>query len=143
MKRNQNYKNYRRYDPTFHFVTLPALAILIIGSFVNLFISSRDNLYSAALIFLGSLIMGSLMLHARKFALTVQNRVIKTEENFRHFVLTGKPLDKRLRLGQIIALRFASDEEFIVLAKRAAEERLRSNEIKKAIEHWRGDYHRV
>ena len=143
MKKNQSYKSHRRFDPLFHFVTLPALLLLIVGSFVNLFISTQDNLYAALLIFLGSLIIGSLLFHNRKYALKVQNRIIRTEENLRHFTLTGKPLDKRLRFGQIIALRFASDDEFVMLAQRAVEERLRSNEIKKAIKHWRGDYHRV
>jgi hypothetical protein len=61
----------------------------------------------------------------------------------RHFVLTGKPLDSRLRLSQIIALRFASDLEFPALAQKAAEEGLSSKEIKQSIQNWRADYNRV
>jgi hypothetical protein len=77
------------------------------------------------------------------YSLKVQDRVIRTEENFRHFVLTGKPLDPQLRIGQIVALRFASDAEFPELAKRASAEKLRSSEIKKAIQQWRPDTYRV
>ncbi|HRF17241.1 MAG TPA: DUF6526 family protein, partial [Chitinophagaceae bacterium] len=61
----------------------------------------------------------------------------------RHFILTGKPLDKQLRMGQIIGLRFASDEEMPALANRAAEEKLSQKDIKQAIQNWRADYYRV
>ena len=87
--------------------------------------------------------MASLYAHTRIFALKVQSRVIRAEENFRHFVLTGKPLDTRLRLSQIIALRFASDGEFVGLAKKAVDEKLSNDAIKRLITDWRADYHRV
>jgi hypothetical protein len=73
----------------------------------------------------------------------VQDRAIRAEEKLRYFVLTGKPLDSRLRMGQIIALRFASDEELPTLARRAAEESLTPAQIKQAIQHWRADLRRV
>jgi hypothetical protein len=81
--------------------------------------------------------------YARAFALRAQDRAIRAEENFRHFILTGKPFDNRLRLSQIIALRFAPDDEFPSLAKKAVEEKLRSKEIKVAIQKWKADHNRV
>jgi hypothetical protein len=82
-------------------------------------------------------------IYTRKFALVAQDRAIRAEEALRHFILTGKPIDPKLRLGQVIALRFASDEELPALAKRAVEEGLTSKQIKEAIKNWRADTHRV
>lgn len=139
----QNYKNHFRYTISYHIVTFLALIALVIGSFINLFQSSEDNLYSASLICLVSLILVSIFFHARIFALKAQDRAIRAEENLRHFFLTTRPLDTRLTMQQVIALRFASDEEFPPLAQRAAEQRMSGTDIKKAIKNWRGDYHRA
>ena len=139
----QNYKNHSRYTIQWHFLTGGAVIAVIIGSIINLVNSSKDNLYSASLLVLVSLILASLFWYARAFALRAQDRAIRAEENFRHYILTGKPFDSRIRMSQIIALRFASDEEFSALTKRAISEGMKSSEIKKAIKSWRGDYHRA
>ena len=73
----------------------------------------------------------------------MQDRAIRAEENLRHFAMTGKLLNPELKIGQIVALRFASDEEFVVLAMRALEENLSREDIKKAIKTWRADNHRA
>lgn len=139
----QNYKNHRRLVPTYHGLTwVPTLALLI-ASIINFVNSSEENLYSASLIVLITLIIISLLIHARSFGLKAQDRAIRAEENLRHFILTGRPLDSRLTLGQVIALRFASDEEFPALAQRAADESLAGKTIKQEIKTWRADYHRV
>jgi hypothetical protein len=46
-------------------------------------------------------------------------------------------------MSQVIALRFAPDEELIILAKRAADENLSGTDIKKAIRNWKADFHRA
>jgi hypothetical protein len=84
-----------------------------------------------------------LALFCRVFALKAQDRAIRAEENLRHFALTGKLLDGRLHIRQIIGLRFASDDEFVELARRAAAEGLSGDNIKKAVKSWRPDYYRV
>jgi hypothetical protein len=142
MKR-QNYKNHAQLVPGFHFATYLAILALLIGSFVNLFNSSHDNLYSASLICLISLILASFAFYIRSFALKAQDRAIRAEENFRYFLLTNRPMDSRLTLSQVIALRFASDEELPALAQKAAEEKLPPKQIKQEIKNWRGDYNRV
>lgn len=140
---DQNYKNHSRYVPLWHFITGGAIIAVLIGSIVNFVKSTHENVYSASLIIVISLILGSIFWYARSFALKAQDRAIRAEESLRHYILTGKPLDHRLRIGQIIALRFASDEEYAELAHKAAEKGLRSKTIKKMIKVWRSDHHRV
>jgi Na+/melibiose symporter-like transporter len=139
----QNYKNHIRLIPVWHYITAPLLLALLIGSIVNLIHADAHTHYSAALIVLIAIILIIIYWYARLFALRAQDRAIRAEENFRHYILTGKPFDKQLRLGQIIALRFASDEEMPALAKRAVEEKLSQKQIKQAIQKWRADYNRV
>jgi len=139
----QNYSNHARHVPLWHFVTSLAIIALLVGSIINLVHSAKDNVYSASLLVLVSLIFLSIFWYARIFALRAQDRAIRAEENLRHFVLTGSLLDSRLRMGQIIALRFANDEEFVALAKKAADENMGGTNIKKNIIGWRADHHRV
>ena len=139
----QNFKNHGRYIPLFHYVTGGAIIVTFIMSIINLIHSGKENLHASLLFILVSLILASLFWYAREFAVKVQDRAIRAEENFRYFILTGKALDSRLRMGQIIALRFASDGEMPALAKRAVEENLSQKQIKEAIQNWRPDHHRA
>lgn len=139
----QNLKNHQRYLPVWHLIVPLVLLAIMIGAIRNIVKSESSNLYSAWLIFGISLLLPVFYWYTRWFALRAQDRAIRAEENFRHFLLTGKPFDPRIRLGQVIALRFASDEEMPALAKKAIEEKLSSKEVKKAIQNWRPDYHRV
>ncbi len=141
--KEQNFKNHTRYVPGYHGITLLAIMALLIGSFFNLFKSSKDNLYSASLICLIAGILCLVFWYMRSFALRAQDRAIRAEENFRHFILTGKPFPAGLRMGQIVALRFASDAELPALTSRAVTENLKSGVIKEAIQHWRADHYRA
>lgn len=142
----QNYKNHSRLHPIWHFIVYPAMLATIIGAGINLYESCRadnDNLYSASLIFLISIILVFIAFFTRNFALKAQDRAIRAEENLRFYAITGKLMDSRLTLGQIIALRFASNNELLDLEHKAIEENLSPSDIKKAIKHWRADHHRV
>jgi Family of unknown function (DUF6526) len=139
----QTFKNHGRYIPLWHYITPLILVAILGGSIVNLIHADAHTHYSAALILLISVVLFIIYWYARAFALKAQDRAIRAEENFRHFILTGKPFDDRLRMSQIIALRFAPDDEFPSLAKKAIEEKLRSKEIKAAIQKWKADHNRV
>ncbi|MEP6747541.1 MAG: DUF6526 family protein [Bacteroidota bacterium] len=139
----QTYSNHRRYIILWHVITSLAILLLLIGSIINLVHSAKENVNTASLLVLVSIIFLSVFWYARWFALRAQDRAIRAEENLRHLALTGRMLDTRLRLGQIIALRFAPDEEFVSLAKKAADESLPGTEIKKSIASWKADHHRV
>lgn len=140
---DQNYKNHTRYVPLYHFVAGGLVILGFGGSIVNLLKADAHAHYSAALLVIVFLILFFLSWYARAFALRAQDRAIRAEENFRHFILTGKPFDRQLRMAQIIALRFASDEEMPELAKRAVNEKLSSKQIKEIIKNWRPDFNRV
>ena len=142
---SQNYANHRQLVPMFHFVLFPLIVLTLIGAFVNLYESLGDHqrLYSASLIVVLDICLLILFLLCRIFALKAQDRAIRAEENLRHFALAGKLLDPRLTIGQVIGLRFASDEEFVALARRAAEENMPPDAIKRAVKTWRPDTHRV
>jgi hypothetical protein len=141
---NQNYANHTQIVPAF-LAVLGILLLTVIGAGVNLYLSFGDHqrLYSAALILVLSICTFVLAFHARAFPLKAQDRAIRAEENLRHFAMTGKLLDPRLSPLQIVALRFASDGEFVALAIRAAQENLAPKAIKQAVKTWRADEYRV
>ncbi len=141
--KEQNFKNHGRLVPGFHGLTFLAILSLLIGSLINLANSAKENLYSASLISLVAFIFCMMFWYVRSFALRAQDRAIRAEENLRYFALTGKLFPENLHLSQIIALRFAQNEEFISLVNRAIAENLSNKEIKMAIKQWRGDHHRV
>ncbi|MFM2360666.1 MAG: hypothetical protein RLY16_2659 [Bacteroidota bacterium] len=143
--KEQNFSNHSRLVPMFHFVLMPLLLVGLIGSIINIVKSASDGtaFYAATLVTLlfVALIVGSF--YARLFALKAQDRAIRAEQNFRHYVATGKTLPIGLRMGQIIALRFAGDDEFIALCSKAETEKLSPKQIKQSIKNWKGDYYRV
>ena len=95
---------------------------------------------------LASLALAAIALIARSYALKNQDRIIRLEMRQRYFHLTGSTFtekEKQLKLSQIIALRFAGDQELLPLIKRAISEKLSPTEIKKAISDWVSDENRV
>ncbi len=142
-EKSQDFKTHRRLVPGFHGTTLLVAFSVFVGGIVYCFCECPQNIYPG-LLFVGTgmtlLLLGW---YARQFAIKAQDRAIRAEENFRHYLLTGKPHDSRLKLSQIIALRFAPDEEFVELSAKAAAEGTKVDDIKKAIKQWKADHHRV
>lgn len=141
----QAYETHRRYVPVYHFITFGLIVVTLIGSIVNVMASlgNHQRIYSASLLLAVCLILLLLFFFLRSFALKAQDRAIRAEENLRHFALTGRLLDPRLTVRQIIGLRFASDGEFLELARRAVEEGLTEDQIKRAVRAWRPDVYRA
>ncbi|MEO6488671.1 MAG: DUF6526 family protein [Ferruginibacter sp.] len=143
---DQNYKNHSRYIPVYH-IGLFGLAFLIIaGSGIKLYRSYTTQL-TGILVPIILLMIGVAILllawYARAFALRAQDRAIRSEENLRYFAITGKLLDNKLTMKQIIALRFAPNNELLDLSHRAVAENLTAPQIKEAIQHWKSDFDRV
>ncbi len=142
----QNYKNHSRMVPLFHYVVFGFVILVIGGSIIKFYKSYTTNLHgllTPALFLLVGLTLLLLAWYTRVFALKAQDRAIRAEENLRYFAITGNLLDSKLTMRQIIALRFASNNEFVDLAHRAVKENMKASDIKKAIQHWKGDHDRV
>ncbi len=141
----QNYSNHVRLIPVFHFFLMPLGLITLIAAVVHLFISVRSGgpMIPPILFVALSLMIALIIIFSRSFACKAQDRAIRAEENLRHYALTGKLLDPRLTMNQIIALRFASDEELVTLCEKAANDRLDPDTIKRSIHIWKADNHRV
>ena len=140
----QNYQNHARLVKGYHGVLFILLLAGLIGSIVNLTYSfDTENLYSASLVVLLFIIGFIITAFVRLFPLKAQDRAIRAEENLRHFVITGKILPANLSVAQIIALRFAPDEEFISLTEKASRENLSAKQIKSNIKNWKADHYRV
>jgi len=141
----QSFAKHAKFMPIYHFVLIPFVFATLVGSIVNLVHSLDDHsrLYNAALITALSAALLVLCFIARVFPLKAQDRAIRAEENLRHFALTGKLLDVRLTLAQIIGLRFASDAEFPALAQKAAASGMSQKDIKQAVKNWRADHDRL
>lgn len=145
MADTQSYTNHAQIVPFYHRVLTGVLLLTLIGAFVNLSKSWGDStrFYSASLIVALTIVAVLLFVFVRVFPLKAQDRAIRAEEQLRHYVLTGKLLDARLTMRQIVALRFASDAEFVALAQRAADQSLTADAIKREVKQWRADTYRV
>jgi len=129
----------------YHVVMGLMIVISVLLSLVNLYrrLHLGEGRITIIVLALNSISLFIMFYYARTFALKAQDRAIRAEENFRHFVLTGKPLDHRLTLQQVIGLRFASDAEFPELARKAADEGMSGDTIKKSVKSWRPDFARA
>lgn len=140
----QNFANHGRVVKGFHFALSTLLFGGVVGAVINCWQQrAGDGLFSALLITVLFFSCFFIFWFMRAFPLKAQDRAIRAEESLRYFILTQKTIDSRITIGQIIALRFAPDEEFVLLADKAAKENLSPKEIKIAIKNWRADHHRV
>jgi hypothetical protein len=140
----QTFANHTRWHPPFHFFVLPVMLINFVWSIVECVKNPGRN--QAWWIVVSAALVG-LTFVARINALKVQDRIIRLEEKLRYQQLLPADLAQQassLRVGQIIALRFAADAELEGLVREVLGGRLsKPAEIKKAIRNWRSDTFRV
>ena len=137
---DQNFKNHARYVPLYHFIFSAIILVLLILSIINIVAGVTIQSVMFLLLAVAFIIA---FITIRNFPLAVQDRAIRAEENLRYLVLTGKLLSSQLTIQQIIALRFAADDEFVELADKAVKENLSNKDIKQAVKTWRADHHRA
>jgi len=141
----QNFANHTRIVPIFHFFAIPVFVINFGWSLYRFwklglsFAGVFGVLLAAALVVL--------VFEARLFALAVQDRVIRLEEQLRFARVLPADLQPRISeftAGQMVAMRFASDAELPALARKVLDEKLTERKaIKQQIKNWRADYLRA
>ncbi len=144
MSETQTYQNHTRWYPLVHFVIFPILVVNLVWAIVC--VVMEFDWFRAQYLLL-SIAVVLLAFAARLQALKAQDRVIRLEEHMRYHEVLSADLAKRaqsLRAGQMIALRFASDEELPQLVERTLNgEFAKGKDIKQAIKNWRADHFRV
>jgi hypothetical protein len=144
----QNYANHRRFVPLYHFVTPIILLLNLLWTFVGIYHywradAGRFDRVNSIMQVLVALVLLVLWFYLRSFPLAVQDRLIRHEMQRRLGELL--PADQRARIpeltvSQLIALRFASDEELPALTRKVLDEKIADREaIKKLIQNWRPD----
>jgi len=140
----QTFANHTRMHPPFHFFLGPGAFILLILTVVNV-VRNYQRLDSWILLLIGILFLTAVFL-IRLNPLRVQDRLIRLEERLRLQQLLPAELSARigeLTERQLIALRFASDEEVPALVAKILPSKMQPSDIKKAIVVWRADTFRV
>jgi hypothetical protein len=140
----QSYKKHARWLPLFHFFVIPALLVNVVVAAWGLIQAPGvwtlwSVVFAIALLGLGFL--------SRIQALTVQDRVIRLEMRLRLRQLLPPDLQPRindLTYRQLVALRFASDDELAELVREVLAGRLASSkEIKMRVKNWQSDWLRA
>ena len=136
----QSFANHTRIVPAYHMVAFPILAINLLWSLYRVIRNfSADAVVGLLLAF--ALVI--IFLFARLFTLTVQDRVIRLEMRLRLERLLPADLQPRIQdltVSQLVALRFASDEELPALTRRVLTENITDRKvIKQMIQKWNPD----
>jgi len=136
----QNFANHSRLVPPYHMFVIPIFMINFIWRLVQL----KDGITFASIMnVLLAIAFVILVLYARLFTLTVQDRVIRLEMRMRLERLLPADLRSRIpefTVAQLISLRFAGDEELATLARQVLDEKLNDRKsIKRRIKNWQAD----
>ncbi len=140
----QSYANHTRLHPPFHFFLAPGALVLLILTVVN--VAGHSSQLDAWILLLMAILFFAALFLVRLYPLKAQDRIIRLEERLRLQTVLSAGLAQRipeLTEGQLIALRFASDEELPALVEKALGAKMTGGEIKKTIVAWRADTFRV
>ena len=135
----QNYANHV-YRPVLWLVG--ALSAVIAFVMMVTFAIRQPSIIAFGLVAMAlSLICAVLMV--RRYAIRLQDRIIRLEMQTR-LTRLGRAIDvDRLSMRQLVALRFASDAELPGLMDRALAENLSGDQIKRAVTTWQADHLRT
>ena len=141
---SQSYKNHVRYYYPHHFIFYP---VVFAAAGVSLYFFYKEyELIWLAMSGIFLLLAWLSFMMRQHYALMNQNRIVRLELRLRYYILTQQRLElaeQQLSFKQLAALRFASDEEFVLLLNRALKEKLSADVIKQLVKHWQPDHMRV
>jgi uncharacterized protein DUF6526 len=145
MAEQQNFSNHAKFFPPFHFFAAPILLANLVWSFFRLK-PSGYSAYSIFQVFVAAALVVTVTI-ARVMALKVQDRVIRLEERLRFQRLLPADLQSRIddfTVNQLVSLRFASDAELPVLARKVLDDKIDDRKtIKQMIKVWKPDHLRA
>ncbi|RDI09840.1 DUF6526 family protein [Flavobacterium sp. AG291] len=142
----QNYKNHIRWYVPHHFVFYPLMLALFSVAVTQVILQEHGKLIWIFLSVLVAIITWVAFMLRQHYALTLQNRIVLLELRYRFFATTGERLEMyegMLSEGQLFALRFAQDDELLDLIRKAINEELSPDAIKRSIQNWKADNNRV
>lgn len=142
MPKPQSPASHAAVDVVTHFILGPLFLVNIVVAIV-VAIHARGHLVLHLWLVVVSILLFLVSLKMRIYSLRIQDRLIRLEERLRIAALAPTADVNRLTTPQLIALRFASDEELPALVAKTLAENLDQKAIKSQIGNWRPDYARI
>jgi hypothetical protein len=143
-EKTQDFKHHARLLPPFHFFVLPVLFLNFLFTLRHLWMTPSGSTLWAAIVAAALALLGVL---ARVMVLTVQDRLIRMEMRLRLGEVLPADLHSRIRElthRQLVAMRFASDDELPELTREVLSGTLKtSKEIKMRVRNWQADWLRA
>lgn len=144
--KKQNYQNHKKFYIPHHFIYLPLLGFLQVLGIWQIYKDETNQLIWILFSILIFLLLYLTLMLRQHYALGNQNRIVRLEFKLRYFQLFAENSDEvesQLSFDQIAALRFAYDDEFKILLKKALIQKISADEIKKSITQWKPDNNRI
>ena len=139
----QSFSNHVRIHPLYHYVAVPVSLALIPAALVHTVLNFS---LGSVILLLATIILHLTVFLSRDYAKKNQDRIIRSELRLRYYQLTRQRLEEiedQFSVSQLLALRFASDDEFVEMLLNPDVKQKTPEQIKKQIIQWSPDWMRV
>jgi hypothetical protein len=142
----QNYANHSKYYYPHHFLFYPMIIALMGICFYFSFKDKSNQLYWIISGSIAFMLLWFSFMTRQHYGIGNQNRIIRLEMRLRYYMLTQKnfeAIEEKISFKQLTALRFAADDELLVLIDKTLQENLSPREIKQLVKNWKADHMRL